>query len=114
MIMLLPFLFIKHVIQESIMAVAGGPVLGSTSPTLTHDDFCLYGYMSDDELMQLAIERSLTETHNTSMTTSAENTKSSVQRCGTEVPRPSRHQTPRPAPAPCPANPPRYGVKQTH
>ncbi|MCJ8744007.1 hypothetical protein PDJAM_G00101320 [Pangasius djambal] len=91
---------------DSIMAAAGGPVRGATNPTLTHDDFCLYGYMSDDELMQLAIERSLTETHNNSATSSAENTKSSVPQRRTEIPRPSQRQTPQPAPAPCPANPP--------
>ncbi|XP_026803897.3 ankyrin repeat and SOCS box protein 2 isoform X1 [Pangasianodon hypophthalmus] len=89
------------------MAAAGGPVLGATNPTLTHDDFCLYGYMSDDELMQLAIERSLTETQNNSTTSSAENTKTSVPQRRTEIPRPNQRQTPRPAPAPCPANPPR-------
>ncbi|KAF4071152.1 hypothetical protein AMELA_G00281770 [Ameiurus melas] len=86
---------------------ADGPVLGATSPTLNHDDFSLYSYMSDDELMQLAIERSLTETQNNSTTSSAETTKSSSPQRRTEMPRPGQRQTPRPAPTPCPANPPR-------
>lgn len=98
---------------NSIMAAAGGPVLGATSPTLNHDDFCMYNYMSDDELMQLAIERSLTETHNNSTMSSAENTKSSVPQHRTQIPRPSQRQTPQPAPPPCPANPPRYRHRLT-
>ncbi|XP_058234658.1 ankyrin repeat and SOCS box protein 2 isoform X1 [Hemibagrus wyckioides] len=91
------------------MAAAGGPVLGATNPTLNYDDFCLYGYMSDDELMQLAIERSLTESQNNSTTSSAENTKSSAPQCRTEIPRQGQRQTPHraPTPPPCPANPPR-------
>ncbi|XP_053345159.1 ankyrin repeat and SOCS box protein 2-like isoform X2 [Clarias gariepinus] len=89
------------------MAAATGPVLGATGPTLNHDDFCLYGYMSDEELIQLAIERSLTETHNNPTPPSAENTKSSVPQHRPEIPRPSQRQIPRSDPPPCPANPPR-------
>lgn len=92
---------------------ADGPVLGASSPTLNHDDFSLYGYMSDDELMQLAIERSLTETHNNSTTSSAETTKSSTPQRRTEIPRPGQRPTLRPDPTPCPANPPRYRVEET-
>lgn len=104
---MLPLSTVLFRIPDSIMAAAGGPVLGATNPTLNNDDFCLYNYMSDDELMQLAIERSLAETHNNAP--SAENTKSSGPQRRTEIPRPSQHQTPRPAPepTPCPANPPR-------
>ncbi|XP_060772278.1 ankyrin repeat and SOCS box protein 2 isoform X3 [Neoarius graeffei] len=89
------------------MAAARGPVLGATSPTLNYDDFCMYNYMSDDELMQLAIERSLAETHDSSTMSPAENMKSSIPQRRAEVPRPSQCQIPQPAPPPCPANPPR-------
>ncbi|TSR99383.1 Ankyrin repeat and SOCS box protein 2 [Bagarius yarrelli] len=91
------------------MAAARGPVLSATNPTLNNDDFCLYSYMSDDELMQLAIERSLIETHNNSTTSPAESTKSTVSQHRTEIPRPSQRQTQQgaPEPPPCPANPPR-------
>ncbi|KAF5879917.1 ankyrin repeat and SOCS box protein 2-like, partial [Clarias magur] len=94
----------KEMKLHSIMAAA---VLGATGPTLNHDDFCLYGYMSDEELIQLAIERSLTETHNNSTPPSAESTKSSIPQHRPETPRPSPRQTPRSDPPPCPANPPR-------
>lgn len=105
---LLSFLFLLFRTADSIMAAARGPVLGATSPTLNYDDFCMYNYMSDDELMQLAIERSLAETHDSSTMSPAENMKSSIPQRRAEVPRPSQCQIPRPAPPPCPANPPRY------
>ncbi|XP_027003320.1 ankyrin repeat and SOCS box protein 2 isoform X2 [Tachysurus fulvidraco] len=91
------------------MAATGGPILGATNPTVNYDDFYVYGYMSDDELMQMAIERSLTETHNNSTTSSAENARSPIPQRRTEIPQPSRHQTLQLAltPPPCPANPPR-------
>ncbi|KAI5615153.1 ankyrin repeat and SOCS box protein 2 isoform X2 [Silurus asotus] len=93
------------------MGAPGGPVLGATGPTLNHDDFSLYNYMSDDELMQLAIERSLSETHNNSISPSAENTRTFVPQRRTETPRPnpcsSQPPTSIPEPEPCPANPPR-------
>lgn len=37
---------------------------GSTAPSLALDDYSLYSHLNDDELLQLAIERSLKETHN--------------------------------------------------
>ncbi|GAA6085329.1 ankyrin repeat and SOCS box protein 2 isoform X1 [Tachysurus ichikawai] len=97
------------------MAATGGPILSATNPTVNYDDFYVYGYMSDDELMQLAIERSLTETHNNSTTSSAENARSSIPQRRTEIPQPSQHQTLQLTltPTPCPANPPSLkGVPQ--
>lgn len=98
------------------MAATGGPILSATNPTVNYDDFYVYGYMSDDELMQLAIERSLTETHNNSTTSSAENARSSIPQRRTEIPQPSQHQTLQLTltPTPCPANPPRYTAEETH
>ncbi|XP_062858426.1 ankyrin repeat and SOCS box protein 2 isoform X2 [Trichomycterus rosablanca] len=100
------------------MAAASGPVLGSRGPTLGTDDFCLYSYLSDDEQIQLAIERSLAESQNS--TSAAENTKSLVpqHRPTPAITQPNppsqpvRRQTPQAEPPPCPANPPRDNSNQ--
>ncbi|CAB1343058.1 unnamed protein product, partial [Coregonus sp. 'balchen'] len=54
-----------HDVYRSNMAVASMAMPGPTAgPMLGFDDYSLYSNLSDDELMQLAIERSLCETHN--------------------------------------------------
>lgn len=45
------------------MAAAGVSRSGPTSEAL--DDYSPYSHLNDDELLQLAIQRSLTDTHNT-------------------------------------------------
>ncbi|XP_029705437.1 ankyrin repeat and SOCS box protein 2-like isoform X2 [Takifugu rubripes] len=44
---------------------------GSTAPSLALDDYSLYSHLNDDELLQLAIERSLKETHNNNAATTS-------------------------------------------
>ncbi|XP_026854845.2 ankyrin repeat and SOCS box protein 2 isoform X2 [Electrophorus electricus] len=104
--------------QDPIMAAASVSVPGSTGPTFSYDDYCLYGNLSDDELMQLAIERSLAESHGIS--SEAENTKTSTvpSRPAPGVTSPTQpsqrsQQLPRaPTPPPCPPNPPRDNDNQ--
>lgn len=88
------------------MTAAGGPVLGSRGPTLGSDDFSLYSYLSDEEQIQLAIERSLAESENA--TSATENTKNLVPLHRTTPSRAVRRPTPQADPPPCPANPPKY------
>ncbi|XP_068198540.1 ankyrin repeat and SOCS box protein 2-like isoform X2 [Antennarius striatus] len=45
------------------MAAAGISPSGSAAPSLAFDDYSLYSNLSDDELLHLAIERSLADTH---------------------------------------------------
>ncbi|XP_041660741.1 ankyrin repeat and SOCS box protein 2-like [Cheilinus undulatus] len=53
------------------MAAPG--VSRSSAAALSFEDYSVYGNLSDDELIQLAIERSLTETHGNAATTDAVN-----------------------------------------
>ncbi|XP_071019292.1 ankyrin repeat and SOCS box protein 2-like isoform X8 [Oncorhynchus clarkii lewisi] len=63
------------------MAVASMAMPGSTAgPTLGFDDYSLYSNLSDDELMQLAIERSLSETHDATAPGEASNTTTALGR----------------------------------
>ncbi|XP_071019291.1 ankyrin repeat and SOCS box protein 2-like isoform X7 [Oncorhynchus clarkii lewisi] len=65
----------------SNMAVASMAMPGSTAgPTLGFDDYSLYSNLSDDELMQLAIERSLSETHDATAPGEASNTTTALGR----------------------------------
>ncbi|XP_046877796.1 ankyrin repeat and SOCS box protein 2-like isoform X2 [Hypomesus transpacificus] len=61
---------------ESIMAVAGMYIQDRAGLTANLNDYSLYSDLSDDELMQLAIERSLTENH---ILTSADQRQPAVQ-----------------------------------
>ncbi|XP_014000546.1 ankyrin repeat and SOCS box protein 2 isoform X3 [Salmo salar] len=63
------------------MAVASMAMPGSTAgPTMGFDDYSLYSNLSDDELMQLAIERSLSETHDATAPGEASNTPTALGR----------------------------------
>ncbi|XP_044025681.1 ankyrin repeat and SOCS box protein 2 isoform X2 [Siniperca chuatsi] len=54
------------------MAAASISRSGSAAPSLAFEDYSLYSNLSDDELLHLAIERSLTDTHrNTANTNTA-------------------------------------------
>ncbi|KAI4899341.1 hypothetical protein NFI96_014593 [Prochilodus magdalenae] len=105
----------RPALQKATMAAASVSMPGSTEPTLGFDDYSLYGNLSDDELMQLAIERSLTDSQNSTSTTETTKTAMPTSRPTPAITRqtnqPSRpvaqQQPPQPAPEPCPANPPR-------
>ncbi|XP_030627895.1 ankyrin repeat and SOCS box protein 2 [Chanos chanos] len=90
------------------MAAARLSAPGSTGNSVAFDDYSLYSNLSDDELMQLAIERSLAEAHSSSSdstkTISMQNKPGTSVRGPTTSSRPPQQQ---PAPAACPANPPR-------
>ncbi|XP_018542331.1 ankyrin repeat and SOCS box protein 2 [Lates calcarifer] len=45
------------------MAAASISQSGSAAPSLSFEDYSIYSNLSDDELLQLAVERSLTDTH---------------------------------------------------
>ncbi|XP_041729422.1 ankyrin repeat and SOCS box protein 2 isoform X1 [Coregonus clupeaformis] len=63
------------------MAVASMAMPGPTAgPMLGFDDYSLYSNLSDDELMQLAIERSLCETHNATAPGEASNIPTALGR----------------------------------
>ncbi|KAI3364702.1 hypothetical protein L3Q82_011488 [Scortum barcoo] len=49
--------------HSSIMTAASVSHSGSAGPTLAIEDYSLYSNLSDEELLQLAIERSLTDAH---------------------------------------------------
>ncbi|KAK5598677.1 hypothetical protein CRENBAI_006161 [Crenichthys baileyi] len=51
-----------------IMASASISRSGSAGSSVAFEDYSLYSNLSDDELLQLAIERSLTETHRSAST----------------------------------------------
>lgn len=68
-------------LSRSNMAVESKSMPGSTiGPTLGFDDYSLYSNLSDDELMQLAIERSLSETHDATAPGEASNTPTALGR----------------------------------
>ncbi|KAM9339302.1 uncharacterized protein asb2a.1 [Symphorus nematophorus] len=59
---LIRFLLYSEIMSCSIMMAASISHAGSAASSLT-EDYSLYSSLSDDELLQLAIERSLTDTH---------------------------------------------------
>ncbi|XP_021455674.2 ankyrin repeat and SOCS box protein 2 isoform X1 [Oncorhynchus mykiss] len=84
------------------MAVARKSMPGSTiSPTLGFDDYTLYSNLSDDELMQLAIERSLSDPHNATSLGEASKTSTALGR------RTVQFRANPPTTTPNPSNPPR-------
>ncbi|KAK6297566.1 hypothetical protein J4Q44_G00321490 [Coregonus suidteri] len=84
------------------MAVASVSIPGSTpGPTLGFDDYSLYSNLSDDELIQLAIERSLSDAHNAASRGEASNTPTALGR------RTVQHRANPPPTRPNPPNPPR-------
>ncbi|CAB1340068.1 unnamed protein product [Coregonus sp. 'balchen'] len=88
--------------EESNMAVASVSIPGSTpGPTLGFDDYSLYSNLSDDELIQLAIERSLSDAHNAASRGEASNTPTALGR------RTVQHRANPPPTRPNPPNPPR-------
>ncbi|XP_022519172.2 ankyrin repeat and SOCS box protein 2 isoform X1 [Astyanax mexicanus] len=97
------------------MAAARVSLPGSSDSSLGFDDYSLYSNLSDEELLQLAIERSLEDSPN--LTSKTETTKTSVPTSSRTAPpitrpappsRPAAQPQPvQPTPEPCPANPPR-------
>ncbi|XP_008294394.1 ankyrin repeat and SOCS box protein 2-like [Stegastes partitus] len=60
------------------MAAASISHSGSTGSNLAFEDYSLYSNLSDDELLQLAIERSLTDTHCNTATNDTTNTSNTT------------------------------------
>uniref|UniRef100_A0A4W5JL07 Ankyrin repeat and SOCS box containing 2a, tandem duplicate 1 n=1 Tax=Hucho hucho TaxID=62062 RepID=A0A4W5JL07_9TELE len=84
------------------MAVASKSMPGSTmGPTQGFDDYTLYSNLSDDELMQLAIERSLSDPHNAISLGEAGKTSTALGRTTVQF------RANPPATRPNPSNPPR-------
>lgn len=54
--------------HSSIMAAASISLPGSAAPGPEFEDYSVYSNLSDDELLQLAIERSLNDTHDATFT----------------------------------------------
>ncbi|XP_028809472.1 ankyrin repeat and SOCS box protein 2 [Denticeps clupeoides] len=85
---------------------------GSTGTSLGFDDYSLYGNLSDEELIQLAIERSLADAQ--SAAPAAESIKASVaqNKPSPAVVEPTPSHPPQrnntPSSAVCPINPPKY------
>lgn len=90
------------------MAVSSVSMSGSTGTSMEFVDYSLYSNLSDDELLQLAIERSLADAHNSGLGTESTNTTAALTRPASSgtVP-PSHHAQQQPQPYACPANPPR-------
>ncbi|XP_043074551.1 ankyrin repeat and SOCS box protein 2 isoform X2 [Puntigrus tetrazona] len=85
------------------MAAARVSMPGATDTNLEFADYSLYSNLSDDELMQLAIERSISDAQNSG--SGNENSKTPIalnRRAGPRQAPPSH-----PEPVACPANPPR-------
>uniref|UniRef100_A0A8C1C945 Ankyrin repeat and SOCS box containing 2a, tandem duplicate 1 n=1 Tax=Cyprinus carpio carpio TaxID=630221 RepID=A0A8C1C945_CYPCA len=84
---------------------------GATDSNLEFADYSLYSSLSDDELMQLAIERSIADAQNSGPGT--ENSKTPVVLNRPAGPRgapPSHRPQQQTEPAACPANPPRETI----
>uniref|UniRef100_A0A673NB13 Ankyrin repeat and SOCS box protein 2-like n=1 Tax=Sinocyclocheilus rhinocerous TaxID=307959 RepID=A0A673NB13_9TELE len=99
------------IVSGSIMAAARVSMPGATDSNLEFADYSLYSNLSDDELMQLAIERSIADAQNSGPGT--ENSKSPVVLNRPAGPRrapPSHRPQQQTEPAACPANPPRYSL----
>lgn len=99
------------------MAAASVSMSGSTGTGMEFADYSLYSNLSDDELLQLAIERSLADAHSSGLGIESTKTTAALNKPASSrtVP-PSRRaqQPPAPAaqaqPSACPSNPPRYEV----
>lgn len=84
------------------MAVASISIPGSTpGHKLGFDDYSLYNNLSDDELILLAIERSLSDAHNATSPSEASNTPTALGRRTVQYrsnPSPTRPNPPRQKP----------------
>ncbi|XP_065111889.2 ankyrin repeat and SOCS box protein 2 isoform X2 [Paramisgurnus dabryanus] len=90
------------------MAAASVSISGSTGTTMEFADYSLYSNLSDDELLQLAIERSLSDAHSSGSGTESTKTTTAQNRPASSRPvPPSRPAQQQPEPPACPANPPR-------
>uniref|UniRef100_A0A8C1JWC8 Ankyrin repeat and SOCS box containing 2a, tandem duplicate 1 n=1 Tax=Cyprinus carpio TaxID=7962 RepID=A0A8C1JWC8_CYPCA len=93
------------------MAAAHVSVPGTTDTNLEFADYSLYSNLSDDELIQLAIERSIADAHNSGSGTENSKTPIALNRPAARFRAPpSYHPQQQPELAACPANPPRETV----
>lgn len=97
------------IVSGSNMAAAHVSVPGTTDTNLEFADYSLYSNLSDDELIQLAIERSIADAHNSGSGTENSKTPIALNRPAARFRAPpSHHPQQQPELAACPANPPRY------
>ncbi|XP_051511491.1 ankyrin repeat and SOCS box protein 2-like isoform X2 [Myxocyprinus asiaticus] len=92
------------------MAAASVSMLGTTGNSMEFADYSLYSTLSDDELLQLAVERSLSDAHSSASGTETTKPSTVLSRPALSRPvplsrRPQQQQ--QSAPGACPANPPR-------
>lgn len=96
------------------MAAASVSRSGSTGTGMEFADYSLYSNLSDDELLQLAIERSLADAHSGGVGTESTNALNRPASSHTVPPSQRAQQQPTQAapaePSACPANPPREPI----
>ncbi|XP_016372158.1 ankyrin repeat and SOCS box protein 2-like isoform X2 [Sinocyclocheilus rhinocerous] len=93
------------------MAAAHVSMPGTTDTNLEFADYSLYSSLSDDELMQLAIERSIADAHNSGSGTENSKTPIALNRpAARRRASPSHRPQQQPELAACPANPPRETI----
>ena len=90
---------------RSNMAAASLSLPGAPGFSLGFDDYSLYSNLSDDDLMQLAIERSLSDAHTAGSTPVVQNRANPPAR-QLNPPLPARQPNPPVAPQLCSHNPP--------
>lgn len=99
------------IVSRSIMAAARVSLPGATDTNMEFADYSLYSNLSDDELMQLAIERRITDAQNSGSGTEHSKTSVALNRpAGPRRAAPSNRLQQQPEPVACPANPPRYSL----
>ncbi|XP_026088748.1 ankyrin repeat and SOCS box protein 2-like isoform X2 [Carassius auratus] len=90
------------------MAAAHVSMPGTTDTNMDFADYSLYSELSDDELMELAIERSIADAHNSASDTESSKTPTSPNRPAARWQAPPSHPPQlQPELTACPANPPR-------
>ncbi|XP_052391928.1 ankyrin repeat and SOCS box protein 2-like isoform X1 [Carassius gibelio] len=93
------------------MAAAHVSMPGTTHTNMDFADYSLYSELSDDELMELAIERSIADAHNSASDTESSKTPTSPNRPAARWQAPPSHPPqPQPELTACPANPPRETI----
>lgn len=94
----------------SIMAAAHVSMPGTRGTNLEFADYSLYSNLSDDELMQLAIERSLADGQSSGPRSENSNNPALNMPTAPRQAPPTHRPQQQLEPAACPANPPRYSV----
>ncbi|XDV42193.1 hypothetical protein PO909_010902 [Leuciscus waleckii] len=95
------------------MAVAHVSMPSTTGTNLEFADYSLYSNLSDNELMQLAIERSLSDAQSSGPGSEYSNNPAALNMPALPCQAPPSHRRPQqqPEPTACPANPPSETIK---